>query len=176
MLDYVREVTNAKGAKRGERLQALWSGYGEIVRVHLEAAGYDTVIVKHVAPPNIASHPRGWANERGHARKLRSYEVEAAFYERYAERCPEDTRVAKPFGVRKDAAEWLFVLEDLDGSGYERRARDVSDGELLACLEWLAGFHAAFMHESAEDLWSEGTYWHLATRPDELASMDPSPL
>ena len=44
------------------------------------------------------------------------------------------------------------------------------------CLFWLATFHATFMNNSAEGLWDVGTYWHLATRPDELASMEDGKL
>jgi thiamine kinase-like enzyme len=39
------------------------------------------------------------------------------------------------------------------------------------CLKWLANFHAAFMGEKPEDIWSQGTYWHLETRPDELKAL-----
>ena len=33
----------------------------------------------------------------------------------------------------------------------------------------LAELHARFLGEAPEGLWSEGSYWHLATRLDELA-------
>ena len=32
------------------------------------------------------------------------------------------------------------------------------------------------MGEQPEELWTIGTYWHLATRPDEFASLDDGPL
>ena len=47
-----------------------------------------------------------------------------------------------------------------------------SDTELEACLSWLAHFHATFLHERPTGLWEIGTYWHLDTRPDELAELD----
>jgi len=36
------------------------------------------------------------------------------------------------------------------------------------CLKWLAHFHATFMGEKPENIWTQGTYWHLETRLDEL--------
>ena len=43
-------------------------------------------------------------------------------------------------------------------------------------LDWLAAFHARFLGSDAVGLWEQGTYWHLATRPDELAAMADGPL
>jgi len=60
------------------------------------------------------------------------------------------------------------VLEDLDAAGYPVRASYVSNNEIEACLSWLANFHATFMNKTPENLWKQGTYWHLKTRPDEL--------
>ena len=65
---------------------------------------------------------------------------------------------------------WLFVFEDLDAAGFSARRGDASDAEIRACLSWLASFHATFLGGSAETLWPVGTYWHLATRPEELAA------
>ena len=39
------------------------------------------------------------------------------------------------------------------------------------CLSWLAGFHATFLGVKPEGLWKIGTYWHLATRQEELRKM-----
>ena len=44
------------------------------------------------------------------------------------------------------------------------------------CLAWLAAFHARFLGVAPEGLWKTGTYWHLATRPDELAAIDDADL
>lgn len=48
----------------------------------------------------------------------------------------------------------------------------VKDGEMKACLRWLAHFHALFLGVAPENLWPVGTYWHLETRQDELEAMD----
>jgi aminoglycoside phosphotransferase (APT) family kinase protein len=66
---------------------------------------------------------------------------------------------------------WVFVLEDLVASGFDGRSHSLD-----AALRWLAGFHAAFLGERPRGLWKTGTYWHLATRPDEHRSMAAGPL
>jgi len=62
-------------------------------------------------------------------------------------------------------------MEDLDASGYPERRHNLSSAELRACLSWLAHFHATFMNQKPDGLWDQGTYWHLATRPDELEEL-----
>ena len=83
-----------------------------------------------------------------------------------------------PFLLEADAgaAQAIMVMEDLDASGFSGRRSQVTHAELDACLVWLANFHATFMGERPEGLWETGTYWHLDTRPDELAALDDGPL
>jgi aminoglycoside phosphotransferase (APT) family kinase protein len=165
-LRFIAGATGAERAWRGERVQSLWSGYGEIVRVHLASVdGQSSVVVKWVQPPRVAP------DDASHARKCRSYDVEAAFYTRFAARCDESCRVPALLASRTRDAEWLFVLEDLDAVGYGGRRRDLSARETEACLAWLAAFHARFVGVAPEGLWETGTYWHLATRQDELDAM-----
>jgi len=149
-------------------VQSLWSGYGAIYRF---ADARASCIVKHVSPPSVTSHPRGWSSDRGHERKLRSYAVEAEWYRIFAPRC--DARCRVPASIHLEATDdsWLFVLEDLDAAGYPRRLHQLSDREMRACLSWLAHLHATFLGVEPDRLWDVGTYWHLATRPDELAVM-----
>lgn len=164
MLEWVRRVTGAESAVRAERIQSLWSGYGEVVRVRLTGASAKVVIVKRVEPP----HGRG----RSHERKLRSYAVERAWYRRYAARCDEHCRVPRCLAVEETESGWLFLLEDLDAAGFSTRRHALTDRELDRGLAWLANFHATFLGERPAGLWETGTYWHLATRPDELAVID----
>lgn len=164
MLDWVRRVTGAKTATRAERIQSLWSGYGEIVRVDLSGASAASVILKRVEPPR----GRGLSHER----KLRSYDVERAWYRSYAARCDERCRVPRCLAVEATEAGWLFLLEDLDAAGFSARRSALRPSELDRCLAWLADFHATFLGEPAVGLWEVGTYWHLATRPDELAVIE----
>lgn len=163
VLHFVRERTLARSIPRVERLASLWGGYGELVRAHLEGAPSRTAIVKCVRPP------RGRDGERSHARKVRSYEVERAFYEGYAGACDEGCRVPRLLGASRVGDARVLVLEDLDAAGFEGRCRrSASRAELEACLAWLARFHARFVSTPPRDLWLTGTYWYLATRPDEL--------
>ncbi len=164
----VAALTGAATATRGERIQSLWSGYGEVVRYALEGAQVSSVVVKHVTP--------GAGSGRSHDRKLRSYDVELAWYDRWAPRCTEGCRVARCHGAERGDGQWLFVLEDLDASGFAGRRREMSDRQRGAALRWLASLHATFMGERPRGLWKTGTYWHLGTRPDEHRAMAPGPL
>ena len=160
---WIREVTGATRVLEREHLQTLWSGYGEILRVHLEGADAASVIVKHVTP--------GEGRGRSHERKLRSYDVERAFYRAYAPRCSESCRVACCLAAERTKEGWRFLLEDLDGAGFAGRRGALSKAEAQACLTWLAHFHATFLGQAPDQLWGQGTYWHLKTRPDELAAI-----
>ena len=112
-LTVVATATGATVATQREGIQTLWNGYGEIVRVALSDARQPSVVVKQVRPPRSDAHPRGFGGDRSHARKLRSYEVEAAFYQHFAARCGEGCRVPAVHAIERDASGWLFVLEDL---------------------------------------------------------------
>jgi hypothetical protein len=167
VLDWIAEVTGARTARRRERIQRLWNDYGEVFRVELD--GERTAVVKHVTPPHAV---RGSVSD---TRKRRSYEVEAAFYRDYAPRCDDRCRVARLYGTRRDGDAWWFVLEDLDAAGFSARRDPVNAAELASCLAWLAAFHARFLGDPGAGLWPHGTYWHLATRLDELAAIrDPA--
>lgn len=186
---------NAATATPSQTLQSLWSGYGSIKRYTFtnaqgEPCTPDSVIVKAIEPPQQTQHPRGWNTERSHQRKLHSYEVERHWYQYWAHLCPAACRVPICFEVFSDPAPATYlVLEDLDASGFDRRADTLTGEQATLCLRWLANFHATFMttdsiRQSAshrhdgwpEGLWPTGTYWHLATRPDEYRAMADSPL
>ena len=70
----------------------------------------------------------------------------------------------------------LLVLEDLDAAGYPIRLNQVNSKQIAICLKWLAEFHATFMGSESNGLWDTGTYWHLATRPEELEALDAAGL
>ncbi len=168
MDDWILERTGASAIAGRESVQSLWSGYGEIVRVWLEDGAVPSVIVKHVTP--------GAGSGRSHERKLRSYDVERAFYRRYAERCGGGCRVAHCHAAEKVDGGWRFLLEDLDAAGYSGRRGRLSEKEAARCLGWLARFHATFLGVAPDQLWGQGTYWHLKTRPDELAAIGEADL
>ncbi len=178
--DYLLSVTGATSIAGSERIQTLWSGYGEIVRVALsgrQAAAEPTVIAKHVQLGELAAqHPRGWNTDLSHQRKVQSYHVETAWYRDWTEKCPDECRVPRYLGDRVSDDCLFLVIEDLCAAGYSETRSRVDGGELLACLRWLASFHARFLGAEPDGLWPQGTYWHLDTRPDEwrvLADGDP---
>jgi aminoglycoside phosphotransferase (APT) family kinase protein len=167
-LAWIARAVGATTARRGERVQSLWSGYGEIFRVHLSGGGARSAVVKWVKPPA----GKRAVSDASHRRKCRSYEVETTWYRAFASRCDRSCRVPTLFASKATQEEWLFVLEDLDAAGFAIRRRDLDPGELDSCLRWLAAFHACFLGVTPDGLWKEGTYWHLATRPDELAAVE----
>lgn len=172
----VLKAAGAEAVLGTEIVQSLWSGYGQIVRCRLEGGQQPSVIVKHVRWPDERDHPYGWASDQSHERKLHSYQVETTWYDQYAQHCPEACRVPRRVAVEARPDGVVIVLEDLDTSGFPGRRHDVNQVEVDACLSWLANFHATFMGERPEGLWPVGTYWHLATRPDELAALGDGPL
>ncbi|MFK7999612.1 MAG: phosphotransferase [Polyangiales bacterium] len=170
---WIEETLGSKQT-RGDVIQSLWSGYGSLERLHFDGGG--TAILKRVAPPADVDHPRGWNGSLGHARKLRSYEAECAFYARWARECGDACRVPRALGINAHEGGWWMLLEDLDAAGFEGRPSHPSPAERDACLRWLANFHARFLGVAPDGLWPTGTYWHLATRPDELRAMAEGPL
>lgn len=170
------ESTKANGLYEIEVIQNLWSGYGKIVRIGLTGSPLERVVVKHVRFPDQGNHPRGWNTDLSHQRKLRSYEVEVAWYRHWSKGCDDSCRIPKCLAMESFGNEVLMVLEDLDASGFPKRKSSVGWKEIEACLKWLAHFHATFMDKSPVDLWEKGTYWHLDTRPDELEELDDLPL
>jgi len=86
-------------------------------------------------------------------------------------------RVPVPLVCQRLPEGWLFILEDLDAGGFDRRCDfEMSPPQMRACLDWLANWHARFMEHGGDGLWPVGTYWHLHTRPDEWAAMPEGPL
>ena len=176
MNDYFQAtILSATGAKQLfeiEVIQSLWSGYGKIVRYGLKGSAMKSVVVKHVRLPEQDQHPRGWNTDISHARKMRSYEVERAWYDQWNKYCDEACRVPHCLALESQGDEVLMVLEDLNEIGFPARRSAVSEDEIRTCLSWLANFHAIFIGEQPKDLWTIGTYWHLHTRPEELEALN----
>ncbi|MFT5618622.1 MAG: thiamine kinase-like enzyme [Arenicella sp.] len=163
----ILQQTGASSLVEKETIQELWSGYGKILRVGLENASVKTVVVKHVQLPISKKHPRGWNTDIGHQRKLKSYQVETNWYRHYSENSL--ARLPKCFAIETQEKEVLIVLEDLNEAGYYLRKQAITWKEISNCLAWLAKFHASYLGQIPTGLWEMGTYWHLATRPQELA-------
>jgi hypothetical protein len=168
----VSRASGATAALRGEVIQSLWSGYGEIVRYRLHGADRNTVIVKHVRFPGEVNHPRGWHHDHAHQRKVRSYQVEMAWYHDWASRCDQHCRVPRCLASETINQQHLMVLEDLDAAGFGARRERLRPAQVLPCLRWLAYFHARFLGEAPSGLWPIGSYWHLATRQAEWQAIE----
>ncbi len=178
MNEYFRSIilqkTGASSLVEKEMIQELWSGYGKILRIGLENASVGSVVVKHVQLPISQNHPRGWNTDIGHQRKLKSYQVETKWYDSYSKN--SFSRLPNCFAIETHNDEVLMVLEDLDEAGFPLRKQTANWEDIVSCLQWLAQFHATYLGKVPDGLWEVGTYWHLATRPHELAVLDDKKL
>ncbi|WP_261886629.1 phosphotransferase [Vibrio pomeroyi] len=203
--EFYQKIATSLGCQQGfdvHVIQRLWGGYGELVRLVFakdNSASMNSVIVKHVALPDKAEHPKGWNTKLSHQRKVHSYQVETAWYQSFTQQW--DERCPMPVGLHCELAEneWLIVMQDLADIGFpltsqfdvlaasdesvvkgtQPRYTSVEIKQRNACLKWLAHFHAKHIHidrERSASLWQVGTYWHLDTRPDELNALADFPL
>ena len=166
----ILQATGATSIAGAEMIQSLWSGYGKIMRVSLENASVDSVVIKHVQLPTQKNHPRGWNTDIGHQRKVTSYKVETNWYETYSSH--SSARIPQCLAIETQDEEVLIVLEDLNEAGYPLRKRSIDWEEISSCIKWLAQFHASYLGRIPDGLWDIGTYWHLDTRPQELEVLD----
>lgn len=204
-----QKIATSLGCHQGfdvQVIQSLWGGYGELVRLVFSKdrrSSFNSVIVKHVALPDKAEHPKGWNTKLSHQRKVHSYQVETAWYQSFTQQW--DERCPVPVGLQCELQEneWLIVMQDLADIGFPLNSQfdvlaafddlaiqdtqpELASGYTLeeqnqrdACLKWLANFHAKHINvdqEHSASLWQVGTYWHLDTRPDELNALADLPL
>ncbi len=170
--NFIMQCTGAEKISRSRVIQDLWQGYGKLYRFVLKGGNHTSVIAKHI------QYPEGKSNSRNlsHQRKVRSYQVEIHWYERWAGRCNSLCRVPDLLGVHTEGTEIILVLEDLDSCGFSKRHSTANEQIAKLGVRWLANFHAAFMQESPSGLWETGTYWHLSTRREELNRLNDSEL
>ena len=164
---YLLEVTGASDCEEVEIIQTLWSGYGTISRFKLMDSRLETVVVKCISPNQSSQHPRGWDTETSHKRKVKSYQIETAWYQQLSKQCGEDSRIAKFIGAFSEEQNQWIILEDLS-SNFPNVKQQINFSEVKVCLKWLANFHATYLGKKPEGLWEIGTYWNLETRPDEF--------
>lgn len=176
ILDKIQALYDDPQAFKLQRVQKLWSGYGEIARYSLPASN-GTCIAKNISlGANTPEHPRGWNTDFSHQRKLASYYNEQRFYSHLSTFCGKACRVPNVKGSgANERAIWL-VLEDLDLAGFDHRYSFGNIEIAKQCLRWLAHFHASFIAKDISVVWPIGSYWFLATRPDEWEKMPPSDL
>ncbi|QOL26356.1 phosphotransferase [Thalassotalea sp. LPB0316] len=175
LLSCLRRLLDDNTLIMSESLQSLWSGYGQIIRLFSER--YQCCyVVKVVAPPQVVDHPRGWHSDVGHERKLKSYQVESAFYQQVSPILNEQCKVPKLLALHHFDEHMLLVLEDLDELGFDVRIEHQQGKALDLALRWLAQFHAQSWRIQSQDLWPTGSYWHLSTRQSEWQNMPESEL
>ena len=174
--EIVLEATGAEEVIEAQKIKDLWSGYGVIMRYRLSGSSMESVVVKHIRLPQKSSHPRGWNTDISHERKIKSYEVETAWYRDWSAHCDQNSYVPECLASDSRDKETLIVLEDLSRTGFGESRTVVSIEEIKVCVQWLAHFHATYIGQSPDHLWENGTYWHLDTRPDELEALKDLPL
>jgi hypothetical protein len=174
LIRFILRSTHASEIIDQERIQSLWSGYGEMLKVGLQGANVDSVVVKDIQLSKKDNHPRGWNTNIGHQRKLKSYQVEKYWYENYA--ALSKSHLPNCLGVEETSDRIFILLEDLDEAGFPLRRQKLTWEEFTACLKWLAQFHVSFLNHEPKGLWTIGTYWHLDTRPSELEPLQDSEL
>lgn len=166
-IQYLLNLTKASNCTEIETIQSLWSGYGRIARYQLENAPLQTVVVKFIELQQAAKHPRGWNTNFSHQRKVKSYQVETNWYAKWSAKCTKACKIPTLIGSFSEGDNQWIVLEDLN-TNYPLRKTAITLDEVKVCLQWLANFHVQFLMQEPVGLWEVGTYWHLATRPDEL--------
>ncbi len=165
--NYLLKTTQSSDCQEVEVIQSLWSGYGKISRYQLVDSPLRTVVIKCIALQQSSAHPRGWNTSNSHQRKVKSYQVETHWYENWNQRCTAACRVPKFIGSFSEGQDQWIILEDLNAH-FPLRKQQLEFSEVKGCLRWLANFHATFLGQKPTGLWEVGTYWHLATRPDEF--------
>ena len=169
--EIIIKATGCHKAEKIETIQTLWSGYGSIDRYRINGGNIKSVVIKHVKLPERVNHPRGWNTDLSHNRKVKSYEVETAWYRLYNGKTSNSCKTANCLALESIGDETVIVMEDLDATGFNIRKSSVKLPDIHLVLSWLANFHALFMMQSPKDLWEIGTYWHLKTRPEELEAL-----
>ncbi len=166
------QTTNAIEITETEVIQNLWSGYGQIIRCHLRGGDFKSVVVKFIDLEAAKTHPKGWNTPLSHERKIRSYENEISWYSHSNNKLPSDCKTPKCLASFSVGQQTLLILADVDTLGYSVRKEALNPSETKVVLTWLAQFHAFHMDVPKNNLWETGSYWHLATRPDEFKAIE----
>ena len=172
MLTLIRSTLNDPLLTITEQVQSLWSDYGAILRCFSPKLNR-SVIVKFIQPPEAKNrqHPRGWNTQTSHNRKIKSYQIETQFYKTYANKTHSKCAVPQLIAVDHNDKFTLLVLDDLTALGFDSKDTKGTIEQVKQGIAWLAQFHASFMQQPINELWTQGGYWHLATRQDEWHSM-----
>lgn len=141
-----------------QRICSLWGGMGSIYQLRI--ANNHDVAVKHIPTLKQTSF--------GERRKAIAYQVEANFYQHAAPRLAA-LRLPKLYHIERPTDNSITLcIEWMRGEASFSVPQDA--------LTWLATLHSQSWGRADEfvescGLHSQGTYWHLDTRPDEHACM-----
>ncbi|MBD81113.1 MAG: choline kinase [Crocinitomicaceae bacterium] len=169
--NYLLNITESTDCKEMEVIQSLWSGYGKISRYQLVNSSRKTIVVKCISLEAADQHPRGWNTNTSHNRKVKSYQVETHWYKHWSQQCSNSCRIPHFLGSFSEGNQQWIILEDLK-TNFPLIQQQIDLSGVKVCLKWLAHFHATFLNQQPTGLWEVGTYWHLATRPDEFEKME----
>ncbi|MFN3404240.1 MAG: oxidoreductase family protein [Cytophagaceae bacterium] len=172
----ILSTTGAEKIISSNVIQNLWSNYGQIIRYKLAGGNYSSVIVKNILLKKAENNSLYTDDEFGHQRKVKSYYIEAEWYNSYSTSTNDNCRIPACLAIHSTSDGLLIFLEDLDASGYPSRKHQLSWNDMKVCINWLANFHAVFLGRKPVGLWASGTYWHLETRPHELQVLKDSDL
>lgn len=149
-----------------QQAASVWSGCGEIIRCQMDGTA---AVIKAIEVPSQINHSRIKQSDFALARKRQSYLVEFNWYRRYAKQLPHEAAAIHCIEAIQEGSKQALLFSDFSALGYQQASATHSD--IQAIINWLAHFHAFHLASSAGGLWPRGSYWHLATRPDELQRM-----
>ena len=149
-----------------QQAASVWSGCGEIIRCQVNGAA---TVIKAIEVPSQINHSRITQSDFALARKRQSYLVEFNWYRHYAEQLPHEAAAIHCIDAIQEGTKQALLFSDFVAHGYQQAY--ATHSHIQAIINWLAHFHAFHLASSSEGLWPRGSYWHLATRPDELQRM-----
>jgi len=167
MDEVILSITGSSKVLKTELIQNLWSGYGSLNRIVTDKT---SVIQKLINTSEGKEHPRAWDTDISHQRKAHSYEVETNWYKKFNDEIESAYTPRYIASGKTDKGQYL-ILEDLKSKNFVPKD-SIDEKEIVLCLRWLAKFHSHYMNKAPKNLWPIGTYWHLDTRPDELAAIE----
>lgn len=156
-------------------IHALWSGCGSIIKANID--GQD-VVIKHTYVPDSLKHRHIIQTDIAKHRKAKSYAVEMDFYQFITAALPAHIDVPELIWSASSDFSNTLVFKDFSFSDFVT-PEIASLADIKEIITWLARFHGTFLGVSSplieQKLWSQGGYWHLATRPDEYRKMADCP-
>ncbi|NLK63268.1 MAG: phosphotransferase [Fusobacteria bacterium] len=144
----------------------MWDNYGEIIRYEIDGS-IKNIVVKYINPDKLVNSNKFNKNV-SHNRKIKSYNIEINWYKYYNYLCNDECYTPKMYYGNSSSKEKILILEDLFYSGFNNTSKNYNISQINILLKWLANFHGIFIHDKANNLWENGSYWHLSTRLEEL--------